>query len=68
MKNAYYLAYLKTVLFTTIACEFIKAWCAFINKILCRKIQINSDNYMYNAASRMSRKYMKKASKNKERK
>lgn len=58
--------HLKTVLFTTIAYEFIKTWCKFVNNILCRKIEINSDNYIYNVAKHMSKKYMKKASENKE--
>lgn len=62
-------AHLQTVLFATISYEFIKTWCAFINKILCRKTEINdSDNYIYNAAKRMSKKYMKKRSENKDEK
>lgn len=50
----------KIIVLTTIAHEFIKAWCIFINKILCRKIQTYSDNVMYNAAKKMSTKYVRK--------
>lgn len=60
--------HLKTILFTTIAYEFNKAWCIFVNKILYRKIEIHNDNYIFNAAKRMSKKYMKKTSENKEKK
>lgn len=40
--------------------EFIKAWCKFINNILCRKINIDSENFMYKIAKRLSTKYIKK--------
>lgn len=57
--------HLTTILFTSIAHEFIKTWCTFINNILCKKTIIESDNYMYNIAKRMSTKYTKKISENK---
>lgn len=46
-----------------IAQEFVKAWCKFINNILCRKIDIlHSDTFMYKLAKRLSTKYTKKIS------
>lgn len=51
--------HLKTILLPTIASEFVKAWCTFMNKIIYRKIEINSNNYMYELAKRMSNKYIK---------
>lgn len=58
--------HLRTILLETTASEFIKAWCPFMNNIMCKKIQITqSDNYMYKAAERMSLRYTKKDSEKK---
>lgn len=55
--------HMKPVLLQIIATEFIEASCRFVNKILYRKIKINSDNYLYKTAQRMSAKYLKKRNK-----
>lgn len=52
--------HLKETLILITAEEFLKAWCKFMNNILCRKINVHSDNFMYKIAARMSNKYGKK--------
>lgn len=52
--------HLRVVLISTLVQEFIKTWCLFINRILQRKIEIQSCNFIYNTAQRMSTKYIKK--------
>jgi len=54
--------YMKTIFFQIIAEQFTTASCTFINNILCRKIEIESDNHIYNAAKRISQKFSKKES------
>lgn len=54
--------HLREILILTTAEEFLKAWCRFINNILCRKINVQSNNFMYKIAMRMSHKYVKKIS------
>lgn len=56
---------LKKVLLKIIAEEFLQTSCTIINKILCRKLEIISDNYIYNIAKKMSMKYAKKESERK---
>lgn len=57
--------HIQNILSQTINEEFIKISCSFINNILCRKIDIESDNHIYNAAKRISMRYRKKNSENK---
>lgn len=52
--------HLTTALFKIIAKEFVTAWCKYINDILCRRVTIETTNYMYKQAQRMSLKYTKK--------
>lgn len=52
--------HLPTVLFKTVANEFVTVWCKYMNDILCKKVTIKSTNYMYKAAQRMSMKYTKR--------
>lgn len=51
---------LRTIIFKTVAREFVTVWCKYINDILFKKVAIQSTNYMYKAAQKMSLKYTKK--------
>jgi len=53
---------IKTVLLHKTVEEFIELFCTLINNILYRKVEIESDNFIYNAAKRLSIKYIIKDS------
>jgi len=57
---------IKTVLLHKTVEEFIELFCTLINNILYRKVEIESDNFIYNAAKRLSIKYIIKDRKKKQ--